>query len=178
MKKLFIAAILFLSSCATTTNYGAADDILQFAIGLRDNNIALIENHIDRRALKTQAMQLMRDMAIKETSNKFGNNLAANAAAIATIDLLKPVFEAIANEALKPANLAYFARRAGMQSNLDMPSRFSAALALNKIDDNKVCIKDAKTKNCLLYFSKNTNIWRLSGFDETEFSKVLKQIKK
>ncbi|MBN8649041.1 MAG: hypothetical protein J0L55_13895 [Caulobacterales bacterium] len=178
MKNFSFAFILFFSACATTTNYGAADDILQFAIGLRDNNSSLIESHIDKPALKSQAMTLMRDMAIKEASSKMGNSLGAQAAAIATVDLLKPVFEAIANEALKPNNLAYFARRAGMQNNLDMPSRFSATLAINNIDANRVCIRDPKTKKCLLYFGKYSNVWRLNGFDENVFSERLRQLKK
>ncbi len=178
MKKIFFVLILFLNSCATTTNYGAADDILQFALGLRDNNPQIIEKYMDKKALKTQSMLLMREMAITEASKKMGNNLAAQAAAISAADLLKPVFEAIANQALKPENIAYFAKRAGLQANLEMPSRFSAALALNKIDDNKVCVKEPKTNKCLLYFSKYENIWRLSGFDEFELSQRLKQLKK
>lgn len=174
MKKTILLFCIIFSACATTTNYGAADDILAFAKGLRDNNLNLIESHIDKNALKQQAMTIARDIAIKEASKKMGNGFGAQVAAITAVDILKPVIEAAANEALKPENLSFFARRAGLNNNLEMPSRFKASLALTKIEENKVCVKDPSTKNCILYFGNYGNVWKLNGFDEKALRERIK----
>lgn len=168
MKIYFVfTGLLLLSSCATATSYSAADDVRALAIGLRDRNYAAIESHIDKRALKAQAMQIARDVAIEEGAKQLGNGLGAQVASIAAVDALKPVIEALADRAIEPDALAYFARQAGVNENLQIPSRFRATLALKSVNDGRVCVVDDKTKRCMLYFGKYENGWRLNGIDET-----------
>lgn len=165
-KHLVLISVLLLSSCATATSFSAADDVRTLAIALRDGNYAAIESHIDKRALKAQAMQIARDVAIEEGAKQLGSGLGAQVASIAAVDALKPVIEALADRAIEPDALAFFARQAGVNENLQIPSRFRATLALKTINDGRVCVVDDKTKRCMLYFGKYENGWRLNGVDE------------
>jgi hypothetical protein len=181
--KFFAIASLFgFAACATTTKYGAAGDILEFVTGLQNNDVNMINRHIDRQALKNQAIYIARDVAVKAASEKLGKGMGAQIAAIAAADLAKPVIEALADEALSAENLSFFARRAGLNQNIEMPSRFVAQLALQKISDTKVCIPDTKTNRCALYFGQYPDGWKLYAFDDSVLierlqSKIAKSFK-
>lgn len=168
MKKLSIIVIFgLISACATATNYGAANDIRNFAIALQSRNLSQIDRYTDKNALKSQAMQIAREIAIEQGSARMGNSFGAQVAAVAAADILRPVIETLAERALAPENLAIMARRAGLNSQTQLPSRAAATFAIQTIDGSRVCVPDTQTKRCLLYFSKYPDNWRLVGVDET-----------
>ena len=164
---------LALVSCATATNFDAADDIRNFAIALRDRNYPVIESHIDKRALKAQAMMIARDIAIQEGAKRLGTGLGAQVASIAAVDALKPVIEALADRALEPDALAYFVHQAGVDQSIQVPSRYRTTIALKYLEDGRVCVPDDKTKRCMLYFAKYDNVWKLNGVDEQSLKAII-----
>lgn len=167
MKKFVVSIFaLILSSCATTQNFSAANDILALANALLDNNYGEAKRYIDKEALKSQAFGIIRNTIIDKSSKNLGNSLLAQGAAIKGADLLEPVIEALANEVFEAKNLSYFAHKAGLNQNLTTPSKFKAGLALNTVSEGRVCIPDPNTKQCLLYFGKYENVWKLNGFNE------------
>lgn len=167
MKKIAtIIAFFAFSSCATTQNFSAANDILALMDALKSNNYALAQNYIDKTALKTQAYGIIRNAMIDKGSEKIGDSLLGKSAVIAGVDLLKPVIEALSDEAFEAKNLAYFTNKAGLNQNFATPSKFKAALALDSVADGRVCIPDPATKQCLLYFGRYENTWKLNGFNE------------
>lgn len=174
MKKLFLLTFLFLNACATTSKIAAADDILEFAIGLQNNDPYKIERHLDREALKRQANFIARDVAIDQVTKQMGNDLKAKLAAVALANLAKPIVDMVTDEALSPENLSYFAQKAGLNQNLKLPSRFKTSLALQYISDTKVCIPDDNTKKCILYFGQYPDGWKLYAIDEDALRARLK----
>ena len=167
MKKLcLLLSFAIISSCATATNYGAADDIRKFALALQSRDLRAIDQYTDRRALKAQAMVIAREVAIEQASSRMGNGFTAQVAAVAAADLISPLIETLADRAVAPDNLAQLARRAGLNASSQIPSRTQATFALQTIDANRVCAPDPQTKRCLLIFAKYPNNWKLVGFDE------------
>ena len=178
MKKFTILAVLLLSSCATTEKFGAADDILEFASGLQNNNAPMIERHLDRQSLRNQAQSIARDVAYAQISKQMGDGFGAQIAAAAAADLAKPLINTIADEALSTQNLSYFAQKAGLNRNLQLPSRFKAGLALQALDETRVCVPDDDTKKCVLYFGRYPDAWKLYAIDEQALRKRLEKFKK
>ena len=174
MKKLLFIAILFLNSCATTGKIAAADDILEFATGLQNNDSYKIERHLDRESLKRQANFIARDIAIDQATKQMGNDFKAKLAAVAIANLAKPIVDMITDEALSAENLSYFAQKAGLNQNLKLPSRFKTSLAIQYISDTKVCIPDDNTKKCILYFGQYPDAWKLYAIDEAALRARLK----
>lgn len=167
MKKIAILfGLLALSSCATTQNFSAANDILALINALKSNNYAEAQRYIDKNSLKTQAYGIIRNAMIDKGSEKVGDSLIGKSAIIAGVDLLKPVIEALSDEAFEAKNLSYFTNKAGLNQNFATPSKFKAALALNTVSEGRVCIPDPATKQCLLYFGRYENTWKLNGFNE------------
>jgi hypothetical protein len=166
MKKLLLLPIILITSCATATNYGAADDIRKFVLALQSRDMRAIDQYTDRRALKAQAMVIAREVAIEQASSRMGNGFTAQVAAVAAADLISPIIETLAERAVAPDNMAQMARRAGLNAQTQIPSRTQAAFALQTIDSNRVCAPDPQTKRCLLIFAKYPNNWKLVGFDE------------
>ena len=176
-RNLVFAAIILgattLTSCATVTNYDAAEDIRQFAIGLRDNNYSLIESHIDRPALKRQAMLLTRNIVMDEATKQFGNTQSVKSLSLTLTETLNPIIDNASDIALRPDVLAYFAKQAGVDKNTQIPSRFKASLALKSINSNRVCVPDEDTHECLLYFGKYNDGWKLNGIGEQAMAKTI-----
>ncbi len=167
MKKILILFSAFLfSSCASVQNYSAANDILALINALKANNYPEAQKYIDKNALKTQAYGIIRNAMIEKGSQKLGDSFIAKSAAIAGVDLLKPVIEALSDEAFEAKNLSYFAQKAGLNQNFTTPSKFKTSLVLNSLEDGRVCIPDPTTKKCLLYFGRYENQWKLNGFNE------------
>lgn len=167
MKKFFIIGlVLATSSCATTQNFSAASDILAFVNALRDNNYPEAQRYIDKTSLKNQAFGIIRNALIDKTSQNLGNSLLAQGAAIKGADLLQPFIETLADEAFEAKNLSYFTHKAGLIQNFSSPSKFKAGLALKTVSEGRICIPDPETKQCLLYFGKYENVWKLNGFNE------------
>lgn len=167
MKKFvpLLFATIVVAGCATNVRHEASGDILALANALRDRNLSEIEAHIDKRALKYQAMQIAREVAIEEGARRMGNSMGAQVAAVAAADLLNPVIEALATRAVEPDALAYFARSAGLSQQTQMPSRTTATFAIKAIDNGRVCVPDNHA-HCVLYFNKFADRWRLAGVDD------------
>jgi hypothetical protein len=155
------------AGCATTTSYGAADDVRALAVALQTRDLAGIEARINRPMLEAQVGGLARSMASEELARRFGGGAGAQVAGVFAADLAGPLIETFARRALQPDTLADLARKAGITPDARLPGRTVTAIALQKVTDDRVCAPDPQTRGCLLYFGRSPTGWRLDGINET-----------
>lgn len=158
MRFVFLAlAALVLSSCATAQRYDAAGDVHALLVSIRDNDQAAFEAHVDREALKRQIEQRMMNEARKSGA---GDGLAALGA------LFAPALADIAGEALiQPKVFRSVAEYYGYDPATPLPGALAISGSLKSLGDGQVCATQKKDGPCLLTFTNETGVWRLSGFD-------------
>ena len=154
MRKLVfaLAAALALCACAGPQKYAAADDIHAFLTAVRDNDRALFDVHVDRRALSRQLEQrIVSELPSDPVSRSLGAVMAGPTAGVVTNLLAQPrVFRAVAvYNGYDPAK--------------PLPPRALIAQVLKSAGDGRVCIGDAK-RPCTLVFSRAGDVWRLTAF--------------
>lgn len=157
MRNLFLALALFvLSACATTERYDAAGDVHALLVSIRDNDQATFDKHVDRAALKRQIEARMMAEARKEG----GDGLAALGALIA------PVLAEAAGEALiQPQTFRAVAEYYGYGANTPIPGPLVIGGQLKRVAEGQVCATRKKDGPCLLVFTREDGVWRLSGFE-------------
>lgn len=169
MKKItLIFLTIALASCATIARHEASADVLALVNALRDRNLYEIEARIDKNSLKSQAMQIAREIVIAEASQRIGHGIGGQIAAVAAVDVLNPVIEGLAARVVEPDAIAFFARNAGLNQQTAMPSRMEATIAIRPIDNNRVCVPNPQSNRCVLYFNKFPDNWKLVAIDEAE----------
>ena len=162
---LVTLTIALVAGCATTLGPNdASDDVRSFAMALRDRNIDGIESRIDRPALQGQVNGLARAIAGEEIAKRTGGSAFIG---MLGADLAAPVIETLVRRALEPDMLADIAQRAGLSAERPIPGRMATAIALRRVPDGRVCAPDPQTRNCLLYFGKYPDGWKLNAIDET-----------
>lgn len=150
------AATLSLSACATVDRYDAAGDVHALLTAIRDRDRAAFDAHVDRQALKGEIEARLMAEARKA---KVEGGWAAVAAALAG-----PAAE-IAGEALiRPETFRAAATYYGYTPDRPLPGRVAIAGALRPAGEGRVCAAK-KDGPCLLTFTREGSVWRLSGFD-------------
>ncbi|HEY2049346.1 MAG TPA: hypothetical protein VGH03_08385 [Caulobacteraceae bacterium] len=152
-----LAALASLSACATGERVSAAGDVRSLLVAIRDNDRATFDDHVDRVALESEMQWIVVQRAKASGLGSAGTALGVLASgplsrAAATIVLRPDVFRAIAE---------YY----GYRPDRPLPGTLALAAALTPVDDGKVCARDARTKACLLTFSDEGGVWKLTGFD-------------
>jgi hypothetical protein len=151
---LFGLAAFALSACASVQRLDAAGDVHALLISIRDDDQATFEAHVDRPALK-QELQAKLDERIG--SDKRLKGIAA---------LLGPSVVDFAGDALlQPRVFRTVAEHYGYSSQTRIPSQVELAAALKPLPDGRVCATSKKDGPCLLIFSKEEGVWKLTSFE-------------
>jgi len=157
MRNLLLALALFaLSACATTERYDAAGDVHALLISIRENDQATFDKHVDRPALKRQIEARM----LAEARKGGGHGLAALSALIA------PALAEAAGEALiQPRTFRAVAEYYGYGPSTPIPGPLVIGGQLKTVAEGQVCATRKKDGPCLLVFTREDGVWRLSGFE-------------
>ena len=142
-----------LAACATAQKLGAANDVHALLIAIRDDDSAAFNAHVDHEALKAQ-MQTVIDAQMAKNKNLKG--LAS---------LLGPSTLDIADELLvRPTTFRLVAEQYGYKRDTQIPGAVVISQALKPLPDGRVCATQKKDGPCLLLFTKEQGVWKLSGF--------------
>jgi hypothetical protein len=148
------AAVLTLSACATAQKIGAAGDVHALLISIRDNDRVAFDAHVDHEALKAQLQSTIEDQLGK---NKNMKGLAA---------LLGPSTLDLADQLLvQPKTFRLVAEQYGYRANMQIPGAIAISQALKALPDGRVCATKKKDGPCLLVFTKEQGVWKLTGFE-------------
>ncbi|THD60716.1 DUF2939 domain-containing protein [Phenylobacterium sp.] len=148
------AAVLALSACATAQKIGAAGDVHALLISIRDNDRAAFDAHVDHAALKAQLQSTIEDQLGKSKSMK---GLAA---------LLGPSTLDLADQLLvQPKTFRLVAEQYGYRADTQIPGPIVISQALKTLPDGRVCATKKKDGPCLLMFTKEQGVWKLTGFE-------------
>ena len=156
MRKILIAAtaLLTLSACASAQKLGAANDVHALLLSIRDNDSQTFDAHVDHEALKKQ-LQAQLDQRMGQ--NKKVRELAA---------LLGPSVVDFADQALiQPKTFKMVAEQYGYSSTTKIPGPIAISTTLKTLPDGRVCATKKKDGPCVLTFTKEQGVWKLTSFD-------------
>ena len=146
--------VLGLSACATAQMLGAANDVHALLVSIRDNDAAAFDAHVDHEALKADLQSRIEEQLGK---NKKTQGLAA---------LLGPSVIEFADQALvRPKTFRMVAEQYGYRSDTQIPGAVAISQALKTLPDGRVCATKRKDGPCLLVFTKEQGVWKLTGFE-------------
>jgi predicted small secreted protein len=155
MRKLLVAlAALTLAGCATAQKLGAANDVHALLISIRDNDSTAFDAHVDHEALKAELRTRLTDQLGKKDKTR---GLAA---------LLGPSVIDFADQALvQPKTFRMVAEQYGYRPDTKIPGAIAISQALKTLPDGRVCATKKKDGPCLLVFTKEEGVWKLTGFE-------------
>jgi hypothetical protein len=156
MRKILIsaAAVLSLTACASAQKLGAANDVHALLLSIRDNDSQTFDAHVDHEALKRQLSAHI-DQRIGQ--NKKVRELAA---------LLGPSVVDFADQALiQPKTFKLVAEQYGYTPATKIPGPIAIATTLKTLPDGRVCATKKKDGPCVLTFTKEQGVWKLTSFD-------------
>ena len=159
MRKLLIAlAALSLAACASVEKLGAANDIHKLLVSIRDNDGQTFDAHVDHEALK------------KELSAQLDRKIGKNEKLKGLAALLGPQVIDFADTALvQPKTFRMVAEQYGYKSDTKIPNPLVITQVLKTLPDGRVCATKKKDGPCMLVFTKEAGVWKLSSF-EGDFS--------
>ncbi len=151
---LTLIATLSLGACATAQRLGAASDVHALLVSIRDNDTVAFDAHVDHDALK------------QELQARFNDQIANNKKAKDLLALLVPSVIDIADQALvRPKTFRMVAEQYGYKSDTQIPSAAAISQALKTLPDGRVCATKKKDGPCLLVFTKEQGVWKLTSFE-------------
>ncbi len=156
MRRLAFAlvATIVLSACATTQKLGAANDVHALLISIRDNDKEAFDAHVDHEALKLELQTRLNEQL---AGNKQAKNLAA---------LLGPSVIDFADQALvRPKTFKMVAEQYGYKPDTQIPGAIVISQALKALPDGRVCATKKKDGPCLLVFTREQGVWKLTSFE-------------
>lgn len=148
---------LALSACATAQRYDAAGDVHALLVSIRDDDRAAFDARVDRPALKRQ----IESRLLAET-RKADTNGTLKALSV----LLAPALAEFAGDTLvQPRVFRSVADYYGYGPNTPIPPPLVIGGQLRAVGDGQVCATRSKNGPCLLVFTQEAGVWRLSGFE-------------
>ena len=155
MRALLISLMaLALAACASAQKLGAANDVHALLVSIRDNDSATFDAHVDHEALK------------RELHDKLAERLAHNEKVKGLSALLGPSVIDFADQALvQPKTFRMVAEQYGYKSDTKIPNPLVIAQALKTLPDGRVCATKKKDGPCLLVFTKEEGVWKLTSFE-------------
>jgi hypothetical protein len=159
MKRLLPLAIaaLTLTGCQTVQRVDAAADVHAFLIAIRDNDRQGFNAYVDKAALSRELEGRIDQLVGQRTDDRGGRAAAAL--------LAGPLARAAADAALRPDVFRAIAVSLGYSPDRPIPGQFAIAQALRPAGDGQVCAAKAKDKPCLLTFTHEGDVWRLTAVD-------------
>jgi len=147
-------AALTLAACASVQRLDAANDVHALLISIRDDDSATFEAHVDRPALK------------QELQTKLEKRLGKDERLGGFAALLGPSVVDFAGDALlQPRVFKLVAEHYGYTSQTAIPNQVQIAAALKPLEDGRVCAITKKDGPCLLTFTKEQGVWKLTSFE-------------
>jgi hypothetical protein len=146
-----------LTGCATVQRVDAAADAHAFLIAIRDNDKPAFNKYVDKPALSREMEAGLDRLAASQTNDQAGRAIAAV--------LAGPVARAAANAAIRPDVFRALAVSWGYAPDKPIPGQFVIARALRPIGAGQVCAAKGPNKPCLLTFSHEGDVWRLTSVD-------------
>jgi Protein of unknown function (DUF2939) len=156
MRKILIAAAaaLSLTACASVERLDAANDVHALLLSIRDNDSQTFDAHVDHEALKRQ---LSAQLDKRLGQNKKVRELAA---------LLGPSVVDFADQALiQPKTFKLVAEQYGYTPATKIPGPVAISTTLKNLPDGRVCATKKKDGPCVLTFTKEQGVWKLTSFD-------------
>jgi len=148
------ATALTLAACASAQRLGAANDVHALLVSIRDNDAATFDAHVDHEALKAELQSKIEEQLGK---NKKMKGLAA---------LLGPSTLDLADELLvQPKTFRLVAEQYGYRADMKIPGPIAISQALKTLPDGRVCATRKKDGPCLLVFTKEQGVWKLTSFE-------------
>lgn len=152
-----LAAAASLAACASAERVSAAGDVRTLLVAIRDDDRAAFDAHIDRSALQAEMQWIIVERARASGLGSAGATLGVLASG--------PLSQAAARVVLRPDVFRAIADYYGYSANRPLPGTLTLAAALTPIDGGRVCARDARTRACLLTFSNEDGVWKLTAFD-------------
>jgi hypothetical protein len=148
---------LVLSACATLDRYGAAGDVHALLVAIRDNDQTAFDAHVDRTALKREIEARL----VAQTSRPGTDQGARILGAL----LAQPLAELAGDALIQPRVFRAVAQSYGYSPDQPLPGPLVIGSNLRPTEDGRVCAPRKKNGPCLLMFSRQGGVWRLSGFE-------------
>lgn len=149
------ALVLTLAGCATAQRLDAANDVHALLVSIRDDDRAAFERHIDRPALKRQI-----EARLMSETHKADDGWRGLAAALA------PALADLAGDVLiQPRVFRAVAEQYGYTPARPLPGVMAIGGALKSVGEGQVCATKRKDGPCLLTFTQEDGVWRLTSFD-------------
>ncbi|MDE2487409.1 MAG: DUF2939 domain-containing protein [Alphaproteobacteria bacterium] len=153
MRRLLVLVLtLTLSACASVQRLDAANDVHALLLSIRDDDQAAFDAHVDRPALKREI-----ETRIEAAGAKRYGGLAT---------LLAPGLAEFAGDTLvQPGVFRLVAEQYGYSRQTQIPGAIAIAGALRTMPDGRVCAVTKKRGACVLVFTKEQGVWKLTGFE-------------
>ncbi|MFN3521468.1 MAG: DUF2939 domain-containing protein [Phenylobacterium sp.] len=155
---LIAGALLILGACATVDRYGAARDVHALLVSIRDDDRATFEAHVDRPALERQIEARL----VAETRRRAGQDQGLNALGAL---LAQPLAQMASDALIQPRVFRAVAASYGYTPDKPIPGPLAIGGALRAVGKDQVCATRRKDGPCLLVFTRQDGVWRLSGFE-------------
>ena len=155
---ILVLAALSLTACASVEKLSAANDVHKLLVSIRDNDSQTFDAHVDHEALK------------KELAVQFDKKIGKNEKLKGLAALLGPQVIDFADTALvQPKTFRMVAEQYGYKADTKIPNPLVISQALKTLPDGRVCATKKKDGPCVLVFTKEQGVWKLSSF-EGDFS--------
>lgn len=153
---LIVLLAMTLSACATAHRLTAANDVHALLVSIRDNDRATFDAHVDRKALQDVIAARLAEQGRKSSSSSLG----------ALGAMLAPSLAQIAGDALiQPKVFRTVAEYYGYKPDTQIPNALVIAGSLKALPDGRVCATKKKNGPCMLMFTQEQGVWRLTGFE-------------
>lgn len=148
-----LSLALSLAACATAQKLGAASDVHALLVSIRDNDSKTFDAHVDHEALKTQLHAFVEQKLAK-------NNLKGLSKLLGQAGVIEFADEAL----VQPKTFRLVAEQYGYKSDTPIPNAVVIAQALRQLPDGTVCAVKGKNGPCMLIFTKEQGVWKLTRF--------------
>ena len=154
LRPLAFAAALAAAGCATTDRYGAAGDIHDFLVAVRDGDRATFDAHVDRSALKAN----LRARVLADMAGRYGVGSRQTIGALVAGPLVDVAVDAL----VRPEVFRAAAELEGYGPDTHIPGPLLLGQRVRPLDSGRVCalIRD----RCAFVFKNEGGVWRLIDF--------------
>ncbi len=159
MKRLALFALaLSLTACATVERFGAAADIHDFLVAIRDGDRARFDAHVDKPALKAQLKaRLMAGMLEHRDSSGLAGALGAM--------LGGPAVDFAVDNLARPEVFLASAEAKGYSPDKPLPGVAVIASSVRALDADRACVTTKRDGPCTLVFRNEDGVWKLVAFE-------------
>jgi hypothetical protein len=152
-----LLSLAVLGGCATGERVSAAGDVRSLLVAIRDDDRPAFDAHIDRAALEAEVQSII----VEQTK---ASGLGAGVTGLGLL-VSGPLSRAAVKIVVRPEVFRAIADDYGYRPDQPLPGTLALAAALTPLPHGRVCARDAKSGACLLTFTDEDGVWKLTGFD-------------